>query len=127
MIISTVIYYYFSIFWPILHGNPQSMFFFSKTQSSHKFDINKSVGASQYLGHENKANHTSFNYTYIDMYISYYNICPTRCNFAQFILSGNCSTCFGWYHHPSSGAQTTVSTASGICHTVTATCRYSVR
>ena len=39
-------------------------------------------------------------------------------------LSGNCSTCFGWYHHPSSGAQTTVSTASGICHTVTAICRY---
>jgi len=38
-------------------------------------------------------------------------------------LSGNCSTCFGWYHHPSSGAQTTVSAAFGICHTVTATCR----
>jgi hypothetical protein len=28
--------------------------------------------------------------------------------------------------HPSSGAHTTVSTASGICHTVTDTCRYSV-
>ena len=39
----------------------------------------------------------------------------------------NCSTCFGWYHHPSSGAQTTVSTASGICHTVTATCRFRGR
>jgi len=26
-------------------------------------------------------------------------------------------------HHPSSGAQKTVSTASGICHTVIATCR----
>jgi len=36
-------------------------------------------------------------------------------------LSENCSTCFGWYLHPSSGAQTTVSTASGICHTITAT------
>jgi len=36
-------------------------------------------------------------------------------------ISGNCSTCFGWYFHPSSGAHTTVSTASGICHTVTAT------
>ena len=33
----------------------------------------------------------------------------------------------GWYHHPSSGAQTTVSTASGICHTVTATCRHRGR
>jgi len=31
------------------------------------------------------------------------------------------------YLHPSSGAQTTVSTASGICHTVIATCRYSDR
>jgi hypothetical protein len=34
-------------------------------------------------------------------------------------ISGNCSTCFGWYFHPLSGAHTTVSTASGICHTVT--------
>jgi hypothetical protein len=42
-------------------------------------------------------------------------------------ISGNCCTCFGWYFHPSSGAHTTVSTASGICHTVTATCRYRVR
>ena len=33
-------------------------------------------------------------------------------------ISGNCSTCFGWYLHPSSGAHTTVSTASVICHTV---------
>jgi hypothetical protein len=49
----------------------------------------------------------------------YSNIYPTRCNGTQFILSGNCSTCFGWYHHQSSGAQTTVPTASGICHTVT--------
>jgi len=54
-------------------------------------------------------------------------IYPTSCNVTHFILSGNCSTCFGWYHHPSSGAQTTISTASGICHnTITATCRYSI-
>jgi len=52
---------------------------------------------------------------------------PTRCNVTQFVLSGNCSTCFGWYHHPSSGAKTTVPTASGICHTVTAICRYRGR
>jgi hypothetical protein len=51
-------------------------------------------------------------------------IYPTRSNATQFILSGNCSTCFGWYLYLSSGAQTTVSTASGICHTVTASCRY---
>jgi len=35
--------------------------------------------------------------------------------------------CFGWYFHPSSGAHTTVSPASGICHTVTAICRYRGR
>jgi hypothetical protein len=42
-------------------------------------------------------------------------------------ISGNCSTCFECYLHPSSGAHTTVSTASGICQTVTAICRYSGR
>jgi len=63
--------------------------------------------------------------TYISL--DYSNIYPTRCNFTQFILSGNCSTCFGWYHHPSSGAQTTVSTACDISHTVTAICRYRGR
>jgi hypothetical protein len=31
-------------------------------------------------------------------------------------ISGNCSTCFGWYFHPSSGAHTTSSTASGMSH-----------
>ena len=42
-------------------------------------------------------------------------------------ISVNYSTCFGWYLHPSSGAHTTVSTASGTCQTVTATCRYRGR
>jgi len=51
----------------------------------------------------------------------------TRCNITQFILSGNCSTCFWWYYHPSSRAQTTVSTACGICHTVIAIWRYRGR
>jgi len=37
-------------------------------------------------------------------------------------IFGNCSTCFGWYLHPSSGAHTIVSTASGICHTVVWRC-----
>jgi hypothetical protein len=46
---------------------------------------------------------------------------------SQFILSGNCSTCFGWYLHPSSGAQTTVSTISGISHAVTVICGYRGR
>jgi hypothetical protein len=42
-------------------------------------------------------------------------------------ISGNCSTCFRWYIHPSSGAHTTVSTASVICHTVIAICHYRGR
>jgi hypothetical protein len=42
-------------------------------------------------------------------------------------ISGNCSTYFGWYFHLSLGAHTTLSTTSGICHTVTATCRYRGR
>jgi hypothetical protein len=36
----------------------------------------------------------------------------------EFILSDNCSTCFGRYYHPSSGAQTTVTTASCNRYTV---------
>ena len=40
-----------------------------------------------------------------------------RCNVTQFIISGNCSTCFRWYLHPSLGPHTAVSTAFGICHT----------
>jgi len=46
-------------------------------------------------------------------YQFYVNKCPTRCDCTQFILSVNCSTCFGWFLHPSSRAQITVSTASG--------------
>jgi len=38
---------------------------------------------------------------------------PTKCNYTQFVLSVNCSTCFGWFLHPSSGAQITIFTASG--------------
>jgi len=37
----------------------------------------------------------------------------------EFILSDNCSTCFGRHYHPSSGPQTTVTTASGNRYTVT--------
>ena len=42
-------------------------------------------------------------------------------------ISLNCSTCFGWYLHPSSGAHTTVSTASGSSNGLTSNryCRYS--
>jgi hypothetical protein len=57
----------------------------------------------------------------------YSDIYPTTCNVTQFILSGNWSTYFRWYIHPSPAAQRTVSTASAICRTVTATCRYSGR
>ena len=38
-------------------------------------------------------------------------------------ISVNCSTCFGRYLHPSSGAHITVSTVPGINETVTVTCR----
>ena len=38
-------------------------------------------------------------------------------------ISANCSTCFVWYLHPSSGAHITVSTVSGIIETVIATYR----
>jgi hypothetical protein len=36
----------------------------------------------------------------------------------EFIVFDNCSTCFGRHYHPSSGAQTTVTTASGNRYTV---------
>jgi len=39
------------------------------------------------------------------------NKCPTRCNYTQFILCVNCSTCFGLSLYSSSVAQITVSTA----------------
>ena len=48
--------------------------------------------------------------------VNYSNIYPTRCNVTQFILSGNCSTSFGQYHHPSSGAQTTVYSTWYLSH-----------
>jgi hypothetical protein len=64
----------------------------------------------------------------IEIVSFYILIYQTRRNVAQFISSGNCSTCFGWYHGQSSGAQTTVSTASGICHnTVAGICSYRGR
>jgi hypothetical protein len=50
-----------------------------------------------------------------------------KCNVSISNKIQNCSTCFGWYFHPSSGAHTTVSTAFDICHTVTAICRYRGR
>jgi len=36
----------------------------------------------------------------------------------EIILSDNYSTCFGRHYHPSSGTQTTVTTASGNRYTV---------
>jgi len=43
----------------------------------------------------------------------YSNLYGTRCNVTQFIVYGNCSTCIGWYHHPSLGTHATAATASG--------------
>jgi hypothetical protein len=62
-------------------------------------------------------------YTYIPIYV--YIQQDTRLH--SLFISGNCSTCIGWYLHPSLEAHTTVSTASGICHTVTAIWRYRGR
>ena len=65
--------------------------------------------------------HRSVHRKYIPIYIQ------QNATLHSLFISGNCSTCFGWYLHLSSGAHTTVSTASGICHTVTAICRYRGR
>jgi hypothetical protein len=59
--------------------------------------------------------------------ISIYEYIQQDATLHSLFISGNCSTCFGWYFHPSSGAHTTVSKASGNCHTVTAICRYRGR
>ena len=64
-------------------------------------------------------------YTYIYTYIYIY--IQQDATLHHLFISGNCSTCFDWYLHPSSGVLTTVFTTSGICHTVTTTCRYSGR
>ena len=54
----------------------------------------------------------------------YSNIYPTRCNVTQFIYIWKLLYVF---RVVSSGAHTTVCTASGICHAVTAICRYRGR
>ena len=64
--------------------------------------------------------HGSVHRKYIPIYIQ------QDATLHSLFIYGNCSTCFGWYLHPSSGAHTTVSTASDICHTITATCCYSL-
>jgi hypothetical protein len=43
---------------------------------------------------------------------------PKDAHVTEFILSDNYSTCFGLYYHPSSGVQTTVTTASGNRYTI---------
>jgi hypothetical protein len=50
---------------------------------------------------------------YVCHTFAYVNKRPTRCNYTQFILSLNCCTYFGWFLHPSSEGQITLSTASG--------------
>src|SRR5215475_13601018 len=60
-------------------------------------------------------------------YIPIYVYIQQDATLHSLFISVNCSTYFGWYFHPSSGVHTTVSTASSICHTVTAICRYRGR
>jgi hypothetical protein len=59
--------------------------------------------------------------------IPIYEYKPQDSTLHSLFISVNCFTCFGWYFHPSSGLHTPVSTASGICHTVTAICSYRGR
>ena len=65
--------------------------------------------------------HGSVHREYIPIYIQ------QDATLHSLFISGNCSTCFGWYLHPSSVTHTTVSTTSGTCQTVTATCHYRGR
>ena len=44
--------------------------------------------------------------------------------YTVYYISVNCSTCFGWYLHLSSGAHITVITASGTGQTVSTIFRY---
>jgi hypothetical protein len=60
-------------------------------------------------------------------YIPIYEYIQQDATLHSLFISINCSTCFGWYFHSWSGTHTTVSAASVICHTVTATCRYRGR
>ena len=39
-------------------------------------------------------------------------------HYTVYLFLENCSTCFGWYLLPSSGAHTTLFTVSGTCQTV---------
>ena len=52
--------------------------------------------------------HGSVHRKYIPIYIQ------QDATLHSLFTSGNCSTCFGCNFHPSSGAHTTVSTASGM-------------
>ena len=61
------------------------------------------------------------------LHIPIYEYIQKDATLHSLFISGNCSTCFGWYLHPSSGVHTTVSTASGTCQALTATCRYRGR
>jgi hypothetical protein len=36
-------------------------------------------------------------------------------HYTVYLFLENCSTCFGWYLHPSSGAHTTIFTICGTC------------
>ena len=58
---------------------------------------------------------------------SFWHISNKMQHYTVYLFLKNCSTCFAWYLHPSSGAHTTVFTVSGTWQTVTATCRYCGR
>ena len=57
-----------------------------------------------------------------NMYSDSAEIKPAQCCIKLVFHLTDCSTCFGWYLHPSSGAHITVSTVSEVNETGTATC-----
>ena len=81
---------------------------FHMNATHHKFNVYGSV-------------HHKYILIYIYIYIYIYTHTHTQQDaiLHSLFISGNCSTCFGWYLHPSSGAHTTVFT-----FTVTASCHY---
>ena len=75
----------------------------------------RTVWFLQSLRHSNLESPTRYNFTFKGPCIVKYMpiIVQQDATIYSLFISVNRSTYFGWYHHPSSGAHVTVSTASG--------------
>jgi hypothetical protein len=102
----------------------------NKSESEPFFKCNRMFGLTNFWETMDSLLHTTLTLILLMWRIGWANSIPTYIQqdvtLHSLFISGNCSTCFGSYFHPSSGTHTTVSTASGICHTVTAICRYQL-